>query len=324
MQMRRLRLALLLILVIVWPAGSGYAQQWPQRPVKIISPYAAGGNSDTIARVLAHELERAFGQPFVVENRPGASGAIAAETVVRSPADGYTLFLASLPQIAIMPAMNKTSFDPVKDLVPISAVATNALALVVRPTLPVRSVADLVAYARARPGQLTYAAGGIAGTTHLAMAFFLSRANIEMIPIAYKGGAPAIVDLLAGRVDAHFAIASSVIPYAGGNALRFLAVSSAQRLAQLPNVPTMIESGYPGFNLATWTGLMAPAGTPRPIVDRIAHQAALIVKDPKTAALLTQSGTEPLGDSPDEFAAMIASDVQLWRGAVKAAGLAPK
>jgi tripartite-type tricarboxylate transporter receptor subunit TctC len=324
MQMRRLQLALLLVLATIGPATSGHAQEWPQRPVRIISPYAAGGNSDTIARVLAHELEKAFGQPFVVENRPGASGAIAAETVMRSPADGYTLFLASLPQIAILPAVTRTSFDPVRDFVPISAIATNALALVVHPSLPVRSVADLVAYARAKKGQLTYAAGGIAGTTHLAMVFFLSRARVEMTAIPYKGGAPAIVDLIAGRVDAHFAIASSVIPYAKGDALRFLAVSSAQRLAQLPTVPTMIESGYPGFNLATWTGLMAPAGTPRQIVDRIARQASLSVKDAKTAALLAESGTEPLGNGPDEFAAMIAADVLVWRGAVKDAGLEPK
>jgi tripartite-type tricarboxylate transporter receptor subunit TctC len=324
MQTSCVPLALFIVLAAIGSNKCASAQEWPQRPVKIIVPYAAGGNSDVIGRVIARHLSDAFGQPFVVENRPGASGAIAAEAVARSPADGYTLFLASLPQIAIMPAALKTSFDPLKDVVPISAVASNPLALVVHPSLPVHSVADFVGYTRERKGQVTYAAVGIAGTTRLAMALFLKRAEIEMTPVFYKGGAPAVTDLIAGHVNAHFAIASIVVPYATGDMLRFLAVSSAQRLPQIPNVPTMSESGYPGFNLNSWTGLMAPVGIPKEIVDRIAREASRAVKDSKTAALLTASGIDPLGSSPDEFAAMIAADIPLWAEAVNIAGVRQK
>jgi tripartite-type tricarboxylate transporter receptor subunit TctC len=324
MHTRCLRLALLFALAAIASTKPLQSQEWPQRPVKIIVPYAVGGNSDEIGRVIARHLSDAFGQPFVVENRPGASGAIAAEAVARSPADGYTLFLASLPQIAIMPAAIKTSFDPLMDVVPISAVATNPLALVVNPSLPVHSVAEFVGYTRERKGQVTYAAVGVAGTTRLAMTIFLKRAEIEMMPVFYKGGAPAVTDLIAGHVNAHFAIASIVMPYATGDMLRFLAVSSAQRVPQLPNVPTMLESGYAGFKLSSWVGLMAPAGIPKEIVGRIAREASRAVKAPKTAALLTASGIDPLGSSPEEFAAMIATDIPLWAEAVKFAGVLEK
>jgi tripartite-type tricarboxylate transporter receptor subunit TctC len=297
------------------------SEEWPQRPVKIVVPYAAGGNSDEIGRLLAPRLSQAFDQPFIIENRPGASGAIAAEAVARAPADGYTLFFANLPQIAIMPAAVKTSFDPLKDVVPISVIATNPLALVVNPDLPVKSVAELVAYARDQHGQLTYAAVGVGSITHLAMTLFLRRAGIEMSAIMYKGGAPAVTDVIAGHVKAHFAIASNVVPPAAAGLLRILAVSSEQRVHQIPNVPTMIESGYPGFKMLNWTGVMAPAGTPRGIVDRIATEISRALKDPVVAERLTASGVELVGSTPDEFAAVIAADVPLWAEAVKLAGV---
>jgi len=303
-------------------ANYAVAQDWPQRPVKIVVPYAAGGNSDEIGHLLAQRLGVAFGQPFVMENRSGASGAIAAEAVARSPADGYTLFLANLPQIAIMPVAMKTSFDP-KDVVPISVIAASPLVLVVHPSLPVRSLADFVAYAHDQHGQLTYAAVGAGSITHLAMALFLKRAGVEMTPVMYKGGAPAVTDVIAGHVKAHFAIASNVVPFATGDLLRLLAVSSAQRLPQIANVPTMIESGYPGFKMLNWTGLMAPAGTPREIVERLAQQVSRFAKDPSIAARLSASGLDPLGNTPDEFAAMIAADIPLWAEAVKIAGIHP-
>lgn len=315
------RLASLLVLAAVASTKLLHAQEWPQRPVKIVVPYAPGGNSDGIGRVIARQLSDAFGQPFVVENRPGASGAIAAEAVARSPADGYTLFLASLTQMAIMPAAIKTSFDPLKDVVPISAVSTNSLILVAHPSLPVKSVADFVAYAREQRGQLTYAAVGVGSITHLAMALFLKRAGIEMTPVMYKGGAPAVTDLIAGHVKSQFAIAASIVPYAAGDLLRLLAVSGAQRMPQIPNVPTMIESGYPGLKILNWTGLVAPAGTPRQIVERIANEVSRSAKDPKTAALLSAGGVDALGSTPEEFAAMIAADIPLWREAVAVAGV---
>jgi len=313
--------AAFLALAAVAPAR---AQDWPQRQVRIVVPYAPGGVTDDAARFVARHLGEAFGQPFVVENRPGASGAIAAEAVARSPADGYTLFLASLPQIAIMPVTVKTSFDPLRDVVPISAIATNPLVLTVHPSLPVKSVADFVAYARDQGGQLTYAALGVGSITHLVMALFLKRAGIEMTPVMYKGGAPAVTDLLAGHVKVHFATVSGVVPYATGDLLRLLAVSGAQRVSQLPNVPTVSESGYPGFKVLSWTGLMAPAGTPKEIVDRIAREVARAAKNPQASAPLAAVGLDPLGNTPEEFAAMIAADIPLWAEAVKIAGVGEK
>jgi tripartite-type tricarboxylate transporter receptor subunit TctC len=300
------------------------AAEWPERPVRIVVPYAPGGITDAIARFAARHLGEALGQPFAVEYRPGATGAIAAEAVARSPPDGYTLFLASLPQIAIMPAAVRTTFDPLKDVVPISAIATNPLVLVVHPSLPMMSVAQFVAYVRDQHGQLTYAALGVGSITHLAMALFLKRAGIEMTPVMYKGGAPALTDIIAGNVKTYFATVSAVVPYATSDMLRLLAVSSTQRLAQIPNVPTVIESGYPGFRVMSWTGLMAPAGTPHEIVDRIAREMARAARDPKAVAPLIANGIDPLGSSAEEFSAMIAADIPLWAEAVKIAGIAEK
>jgi tripartite-type tricarboxylate transporter receptor subunit TctC len=292
--------------------------------VKIVVPYAAGGNSDEIARWLTPRLSETFGQPFIVENRPGASGVIAAEAVARSPADGYTLFLANLPQIAIVPATMKTSFDPIKDFAPISIIATSPLVLVVNPSVPAKSVEEFVVYARQQGGQLTYAAVGSGSITHLAMTLFMKRAGITMTPVMYKGGAPAVTDVMAGHVKSHFAIVANAVPHAGGEMLRLLAVSSPQRLAQLANVPTLDEAGYPGFKVLNWSGLMAPAGTPREIIDRLAREISGAVKDPRIAALLVASGVDPLGNTPEEFAASIAADIPLWADAVKSAGLAEK
>jgi tripartite-type tricarboxylate transporter receptor subunit TctC len=324
MQTRCLRLALLFVLAAIASTEPVHSQEWPQRPVKIVVPYAPGGNSDAIGRVIARYLGEAFGQPFVMENRPGASGAIAAEAVARSPADGYTLFLASLTQMAIMPAAIKTSFDPLKDVVPISAISTNSLVLVVHPSLPVKSVAEFVAYARNQHGQLTYAAAGVGSITHLAMALFLKRAGIEMTPVMYKGGAPAMTDIIAGHVKTQFAIAASVVPYAVGDMLRLLAVSSAQRMPQISHVPTISESGFPGFQVLNWTGLVAPTGTPRQVVQRIANEVVRAANDPKAAALLRANGVDALGNAPEEFAAMIAADIPLWAEAVRIAGVLEK
>ncbi len=322
MQWLRRRLAFLLAALAIAGVEPLHAQQWPQHPVKLIVPYAAGNLADEAGRVLAPRLAEAFGQPFIVENRPGASGAIAAEAVARAPADGHTLFLAGLPQIAIMPAVMNTSFDPLRDMVPICLVTTTPLALVVHPGLPVKTVAEFVAYARSQAGQLTYAAVGLGGITHLAMTLFAERAEIEMLPVMYKGGAAAVSDVMAGHVKAHFGIAANVVPHATGGMVRLLAVSSAQRIADAADVPTMIESGYPGFQMLSWTGLMAPAGTPRGIVDRIATEVSRALKEPGIAARLSTAGVGLVGGGADDFAATIASDIQLWRDAVRLAGIA--
>jgi len=318
------RLVLLLLLAAIALDQPSHAQDWPQRPVKIVVPFAAGGNADSIARIIGQQLGDAFAQPFIIENRPGATGTIAAEVVARSAGDGYTLLLASLPLIDIVPATTKAPFDPLKDFAPISAVATNALIFVVHPSLPVKSIPDLVAYAREQHGQVSYAAAGVGSVTHLGMVLLLKRAGVEMTPIMYKGGAAMLTDTIAGHVKVYVSNVSTLVPYAESDLLRLLAVSSRQRVPALPRVPTLIESGFPGLEIVNWTGLMAPANTPREIVDRIAKEVARAVKDPKIAALLTANGVDPLGNTPDEFAAMIAAEIPVWADAVKSAGIREK
>ena len=298
-----------------------YPQAWPQRPVRIVVPFATGGSSDEVARLVAMHLSAAFGQQFVVESRPGASGAAAAEFVARAPADGHTLLLASVPLIAIMPATVKTSFDAVKDFAPISAIAINPLVLAANPSLPVHSVADLVGYARERPGQLTYAAAGVGTITHLTMTLLAKRAGITMTPVMYRGGSANLSDVIAGRVAACFSNISTILPFTDGKMLRPLAITSAQRSPRLPDVPTLAESGFPDFHVLNWTGLMAPAATPKEIVGRIAREVARATSDPKVAALMIANGATPIGSTPDEFAAMIAADMPMWAEAVRGAGL---
>jgi tripartite-type tricarboxylate transporter receptor subunit TctC len=321
---RKFWLGLFAALVAAVLAHPGRAEDWPQRPVRIIVPFPAGGNSDAVARIVAQRLSEVFGQQFVVESRPGAGGAIAAESVARSPADGYTLFMATLGQIAVIPKISKAPYDPVKDFVPISNIGTNPFVLVVNPEVPARNVREFVDYARSRPEKLTYVSAGPGSMVHLSMAMFLHRAGVEMIPVSYKGGAAPLTDVIAGHVSSFFPNLSVVLPQAHTGAIRLLAVSSEQRSAQLPDVPTFIESGFPGFHVLTWNGLMAPAGTPKEIVDRLAQEVGKAVKDPAIAERLVHNGVDPLGNSPEEFAAMMARDIALWADAIKAAGAQPK
>jgi tripartite-type tricarboxylate transporter receptor subunit TctC len=297
------------------------AEAWPQRPVKIVVPFAAGGNTDGIARVIGQNLSEAFGVQFVIENKPGADGAIAAEAVKVASADGYTLFMAALPQIAIFPAMTKVAYDPVKDFTPISNVGSNPFALIVHPSFPAHSLAEFVAYVRSKPGEITYASGGTGSLGHLSMVLFAKRAGLEMTHVPYKGGGPAIADVIAGHVPIYFANLSEALPQAKGGTVRAMAVSSEVRARQLPDVPTVAESGFPGFRTVTWNGLMAPAATPKAIVDQLAVAVAKAVKDTSVGDKLMGYGVDPVGDDPQHFAATIASDIAIWSEAIKLAGV---
>jgi tripartite-type tricarboxylate transporter receptor subunit TctC len=298
-----------------------YPQAWPRKPVTIIVPFAAGGNTDGIARITAQYLAEALGQQFVVDNRAGAGGAIAAEAVAHAAPDGYTLFMAALPQIAIVPAMSKTRYDPVKDFAPISIIGTNPFVLAVNQNFPAKTLAEFVAYVRANQDKLSYASAGIGSLNHLSMALFLKLADLKMTHVSYRGNAPALSDVVAGHVPAIFTNLSDGLPQAKAGNIRFLAVSGDKRVAQFPELPTVSESGYPTFKTLTWNGLMAPAGTPKEIVDRIATEVARAVKDPKFVERLVSYGVDPLGNSPEEFAATIASDIPLWADAVTVAGV---
>jgi len=300
---------------------SAFAQEWPQRPVTLIVPYAAGGNTDGIARITARRLSDAFGKEFIVENRPGAGGAIAAEMVAKSAPDGHTLFIAALPVMAIVPAINKVRYDPIKNFTPISNIATNPFVIVVNKDIPVKTLKEFVDYASARKGQLSYGSAGIGSLNHLSMALFLKKAGLEMTHVPYKGNAPALSDVVAGHIPAMFSNFSDALPQAKAGNVRMLALSADKRSPLAPEVPTVAESGYPDFKILTWNGLMAPAGTPMPIVEKIAAEVAAAVKDGQFAARLNEFGVDPLGSTPADYKAMLARDVATWAEAVDLAGI---
>jgi tripartite-type tricarboxylate transporter receptor subunit TctC len=297
------------------------SQGWPQRPVTVVVPFAAGGNTDGIGRSIAQWLSDRLGQQFVVENRGGAGGAIAAEMVAKAPADGYTLFVAALPQIAIVPAISQTRYDPVKDFAPISVVGTNPFVLAVNKDVPVKSVPEFIAYVRKAPQPLSYASAGIGSLNHLSMALFMKLAGIDMIHVPYKGNAPAMSDVVAGHVPAIFTNLSDALPQAAAGSIRLIGVSSETRARQIPDVPTVAEQGFPAFKTRTWNALMAPAKTDPAIITRVATEVAAAAKDPGFAERLNHLGVDPLGNSPAEFAAMIAADIPFWAEAVRIAGV---
>jgi tripartite-type tricarboxylate transporter receptor subunit TctC len=297
------------------------AQDWPQRPVRILVPYAAGGNSDSMARLAAQRLSEAFGQQFVIENRVGGNGALAGETVARATPDGYTLLWAVQPPLTIFPAMTKVPYDSQKDFAPISVVGTNPFVLVVNKDVPAKSVAEFVAWVKSQPGRLSYAEGSAGSLTHLSMALFLKRAGLEMTNVSYRGNAPALTDVIAGHLPAMFSNLSDALPHAQGGAIRILAVSSEARVSQVPDVPTVAESGYPGYKAVTWNGLMAPSSTPKPIVDKIAGEIAKASKDPAFVDKLTKLGADPSGITPAQFAELVSADLKLWAEAVAIAGV---
>ena len=308
-----------LILLLALAGCDASAQSWPQKPVKVIVPFVPGGNTDNQARIVSERLNEALGQPFLVENKVGAGGAIAAEFVAKSAPDGYTLFFAASPQFSL-PLVQKVNFDPYKDFVPISVVGTNAFVLGVHVSIPASTLKEFVEYVKARPAQLNYASAGAGTTTHLTAALFLHRAGLRMTHVPYKGGAQAVADLVGGQVQMYFGNASELMPHAKGGKIRLLGVSSAQRTPQLPEVPAIAET-YAGFNTGTWNGFLAPTGTPQSIVDRLAQEVAKVVREPATAERLHKIGVEALGNTPAEFADSLRREAPIWRDAVKAAGI---
>ena len=318
--MRRL---LVLLLVTVWTQAS-LAQSWPQKPVKVVVPFPPGGVTDSLARITADWLTQRLGQPVIAENRPGASGAIAAELVARAEADGYTLFSAATPQLAVVPHVQKINYDPVRDFAPISIVGTNPFALACNQKIAATSLKQLVDYIRAHPGELSYASPGSGTVGNLTMALFLARAALKMEPVLYKGGGPAMADVVAGHVPCIFGNLNEILPHAGGGKINVLAVSGEARAHQLPQVPTVAEQGYPGFRTVTWNGYVAPAATPRNIIERVAREIAAGCKDTAFTARLEKIGVDPVCGTPAEFERAVRDDLALWKEAVQAAGIKPQ
>jgi tripartite-type tricarboxylate transporter receptor subunit TctC len=299
------------------------AQSWPQKPVRLLVGFAAGGNIDNVARLTAQRLSEAFGQQFIVENRVGGNGTIAAEAVARAAPDGYTLMWGVLPPLVIQPNMTKVSYDPIKDFAPVSVVGTNPFVLVVNKNVPAKTVKEFIAWVKAQPKKLSYAEGAVGSITHLAMALFLKRAGIEMTNVSYRGNNPALTDVVAGHVPTMVSNVSDALPQIKSGAIRPLAVSSDQRVPQLPDTPTVAES-FPGYRAITWNGLMAPAGTPKPIIDKMAAEIAKACKDPKFIERLAKLGADPSGITPQQFAELIARDLKTWGEAVEVAGVKMK
>ncbi len=295
------------------------AAQYPSKPVRFISPFSAGGGTDTLARVLAQRLGEAMGRTFVVDNRGGAEGAIGTELAARSPADGYTLLVANLGTFCMTPSLRRVPYDPLKDFAPITQTTASSTVLVVNPSLPVRSVQELVALARSKPGQLNY--GASSNGTALPMEMLKQLARIDLGHVPYKGSGPALVAILGGEVQVMFGGAIIAVPQVRSGKLRALAVAGDHRAKALPDIPTVAESGYPGYEANSWNGIVAPAGTPRAIVDKLNAAMVKVLQLPELRDAMTADGAEPVYNTPDQFGHYLRTCHAKWAKVIKSAGL---
>jgi tripartite-type tricarboxylate transporter receptor subunit TctC len=290
------------------------AQNYPVKPIRLIVPYPPGGPTDLVGRTIGQKLTEAWGQQVVVENRAGAASAVGTEVAARAPADGYTVLLGTSAGFCINPALGgKIPYDPERDFAPISLLVINPQILVVHPSLPVTSVKSLIALAKSRPGQINYASVGNASPQHLGMEMLKRMAGIDMVHVPYKGTAPAVTDILAGNVSLMFNSMPSVLQQHHAGRLRGIAVGSAKRSPAAPDIPTVAESGLPGFEYVTWYGLFAPAGTPRDIVNRLNAQVGKILADPEIAKRFAGQGAEPQSTTGEQLAAYRRSEYERWR-----------
>ena len=303
-------------------AGPTLAQSYPDRPIRIVVPFAAGGGSDVVARAIAQKLTEKLGQSVAVENCTGAGGSLGAAQVARAPADGYTLLLGSSSEIALYPQVAaNVPYDSHSDFIPIALLATVPLVLTVAENLPVKTVQELLAYARQNPGKLTYGSAGPGSTTHMAMVLFNSMTGTSMTHVPYRGSPPVITDLLAGNLQLAIATLAAVAPHAGGGKLRLLAVSTVRRATALPDLPTIQESGVPGYATGLWTGLLAPANTAPHIVARLNAAVADALASSDFKEMLARQGAELAGSTPDQFAEEIRRELAVWRDVVKKTGI---
>lgn len=310
-----------LIVLSSLPSGSAQAEQYPARPIRILVGFGPGSSADVVARVVGRQMEEKLGQPVVVENRPGNSSMTAAEATARAPSDGYMLFMATVAQ-TINPVFTHSDFDLAKELSPIALLGVVPNVLVAHPSVPANNVRELVALAKAKPDTLTFGTSGAGTASHLAAELFNLKAGTKILPVHYAGGSnQAVVDLLAGRITLMFNVAATLAPQVEKGNLKALGMAQPKRAAIMPNVPTMEEQGMPGFDAGIWIGLLAPAGTPAPIIEALSQSANAALKtEPVSTALKTQ-GIDPLGGTPEQFRDFIAADTERWSTVVHAAGL---
>ena len=312
----------LLVAVLLTSADASLAQSYPDKPIRIVVTFPAGGPTDAVARPISQSLSTTWGQPVIIDNRGGAGGIVGTEIVAHSAPDGYNLLIGTAGGMSINPSLHaKLSYDPFKDFAPISMLVINPQILVMHPALAASNVRELVALAKSKPGQLNFASSGTGTATHLGLELFKAATGINVVHVPYKGGAPALTDLIAGQVQLLFISIPSVMPQVKAGRLKALAVSSARRSLSAPDVPTVAESGYPGFEYVNWNALFAPAATPRAIINKLNSEVVKIMRDPDLAQKLVSQGAEPAPGTPEQLAQYMRVDFDRWRKVIRAAGI---
>lgn len=315
--------AMLAAAVIALLPALACAQAYPTKPVRIVVPFQPGGSMEVIARLVGQKLTAAFGQPVIIENRPGAGGTTGIEFVAKAPADGYTL-LAIPSAFAMNPSLyGKAPYDPIKDFEPVSALASYSLLLACHPSLPVRSIKELIALAKAQPGSLNYSSGGNGTSNHVAAELFAYMAGVRLTHVPYKGGGPAFMALIGGEVHIMFAAAPTTMPFVKSGKLRVLGVSTAKRSPFLPDIPTIAEAGVPGYEVSSWSALFAPAGTPAAIVKSINAEVGKGLRQADALEVLERQGLEQSAGTQEELASLIRTEVTKWAKVIKATGIKP-
>jgi tripartite-type tricarboxylate transporter receptor subunit TctC len=306
-------------------AGAAFAQAWPTKPIRLMVPFPPGGSTDIVARIVAQKLGERLGQPLVIENRGGGGGTIGMAATAKTAPDGYNLAVASTSTHVVAPGVYpKLEYDPVKDFAPIGLMAVSPYLLVVNPGVPAKSLKELVDLAKSKPGKLNYASAGVGSTTHLAMEMLKNVSGTYMLHIPYNGNGPAGTAVVAGQVEILFGSLPALLPHAKSGRVRALVVGTPKRSPSLPDVPTVAESGYPGFDASLWLALVAPAGTPQPIVERMNKEIAAVIAAADTREALDKAGAEPLTGTPADLAAMIRDGIPKYAKVIKAAGVKPE
>jgi tripartite-type tricarboxylate transporter receptor subunit TctC len=295
--------------------------QYPLKPVRLVLPFPPGGGTDALARIIGPHMAERLGQPFVIDNRAGAAGNIANEIVARAVPDGYTLLMGFSTTLTVNPQLYRLSFDVRKDLAPITQLATAQFFLVLHPSVEASSLKELIALAKARPGQLNFSSSGVGSPLHLAAELFSRRTGIELVHVAYKGGGPAAAAVLAGEVQVLFGSVASTIGHVKAGRLRALAVTGGKRSALMPELPTIEESGFPGFRVTAWDSVLAPGGTPLRVIEQLNHAIVAVIRMPDVQKAFANIGYEPTGTTPAEVARIIASETALWAEVIKAANI---
>jgi tripartite-type tricarboxylate transporter receptor subunit TctC len=310
---------LLVATVVATPAFA--AESYPTKPVRIIVGFPPGGATDLVMRLMAPKYTEIFNQQFIVDNRPGANGVIGTDLAAKAPPDGHTIHLATIGTLVISPAITKVPYDPFKDLAPVSQVVSLQNIFIVHPSLPVKTLKDLIALAKSKPGKFNYATSGTGSPGHLAAELFKSMTKVDMVHVPYKGGGPALTDLIAGHVEIFVAVISTAVPQVKAGKARALAVTGAKRAAALPDVPTVAETGLKGYEATNWYGLVVPGATPRPIIERLHAATVKVLNMPDVQKALLDRGIDAAPSAPEEFAAHVRRENEKWVKVIKAVGI---